>query len=222
MFDSESSLDGEPQRITALKPSPRKTDAWIVKVEGKSVGVISQRAAADLGLVVGLAWDEDWQRKLDHAAQEDKAFADAMRRLTRRALSRSDLDRKLKDKGFDASVRERVLHRLEQAGYLDDAAYARALAEELTRYKAAGPKLVKQKLWQKGLNAKLIEQAVAEAGGDHDAQVQQATQAAEKKLRTLARYDETTQRRRLYSFLARRGFDADVIDQAMRRATESS
>jgi regulatory protein len=40
--------------------------------------------------------------------------------------------------------------------------------------------------------------------------------AAAKKLRTLSRLDEPTRRRRLYAFLARRGFDGDDIQRVLR------
>ena len=39
--------------------------------------------------------------------------------------------------------------------------------------------------------------------------------AAEKKWKSLARFDDFTRRRRLYAFLARRGFDPDEIRSVM-------
>jgi SOS response regulatory protein OraA/RecX len=44
---------------------------------------------------------------------------------------------------------------------------------------------------------------------------------ARKKLRTLGKVDEATRKRRLYSFLARRGYDIDDIARTVRElATE--
>ena len=39
---------------------------------------------------------------------------------------------------------------------------------------------------------------------------------ARKKLKSLARFDSTVQRRRLYAFLARRGYDSDDIARTIR------
>jgi len=59
-----------------------------------------------------------------------------------------------------------------------------------------------------------VAETFAEENVDEKATIEQA---ALKKMRTLAKLDQPTQRRRLYSFLARRGYDADDINQVVTR-----
>jgi len=54
----------------------------------------------------------------------------------------------------------------------------------------------------------------AEEGVDEMAGIERI---ARKKLKTLAKLDSSTQRRRLYAFLARRGYDGDDISNVIRR-----
>jgi regulatory protein len=59
----------------------------------------------------------------------------------------------------------------------------------------------------------------------HDEEVDEAAiieRVAQKKLRTLRGLDEETQRRRLFSYLARRGYDVEDVRVAVRSALGSS
>ena len=112
-------------------------------------------------------------------------------------------------------MRERVLDRLESLKLLDDEAFGRmVIRSELSR-KAAGPRLLSQKLWQKGIDRKLAERLIAEAVRPGD-QTEEATELARRRLRTMARLDPAARKRRLYGLLARRGFGPDTIDAVMR------
>lgn len=207
--------------ITELKPSAKRPDAVIVKVDGKAAVTVSMRHAADLGLGEGVLWTEQLAAEVERAALIDKAIRAAMNRLAKRPSSRRDMDAKLNKLGYESDVRAATLDYLENLNYIDDVAYAKALVEEMLRLKPAGPRLLKQKLWQKGISGKLAETAVAEAiqRAEQDdtttSQRDHARTVAEKKLRTLGRYDEATKKRRVYSLLARRGFDHEVIDSVM-------
>ena len=144
----------------------------------------------------------------------DKALQQALNRLNRRAMSRHDLDFKLKKLGYEQSVRQSVLDRLTEMGCLDDRAYGRALIDATMRLKPAGPQLLRQKLFQKGIDRSLIEKLVGEATDAQDL-APGAVELARKKLRTMQRLDIQTRKRRLYGLLARRGFNPDTISSVM-------
>ena len=52
-----------------------------------------------------------------------------------------------------------------------------------------------------------------EEGVDEDASIERV---ARKKLRMLTKVDDATRKRRLYGFLARRGYDGDDITRVLR------
>ncbi len=218
-------MPGEMQ-ITAIRPTQRDVNRATVRVgspgrAGKVVATLNQSAVQALGLKVGMPWDEALAERVAEAKTSDKAFRDASNRLARRAMSRGMLDEKLRGLGHDEAVRAEALERLEKLGLLDDEGFGRALIREATRSRPAGPRLLRQKLFQKRLNAKLIDRLIAEheaaqqARDDPDAE---AVEFAVKRAATLRRFDAATRRRRLYGQLARRGFNSDTIERAMNAA----
>jgi regulatory protein len=58
----------------------------------------------------------------------------------------------------------------------------------------------------------LADQAIAEVFADHGIdESEQAREAAARKLRTLSKLEPQVAKRRLYGFLARKGFGAEAI-----------
>ena len=111
---------------------------------------------------------------------------------------------------------ERVIAKLRDLGLVDDADFAR----QLTRSKlSAGTsrRRVHQELFKRGVSREVadaaVEQVTEDEGLDDDASIERV---ARKKWRTLAELDTVTRRRRLYGFLARRGFDADDVSRMVR------
>ncbi len=209
--------------ISALRPTNRDPRRFTVKVDGKAMGTLSQKLIKDLGLVIGSPWTAELDARMADAVVYDKAFRMATRRLARRAMSSGMVRDKLREVGrrkpgdtpFPPEIIDQVLDRLTQLDLLDDETYGQALIRELTRGKPAGPMLLRQKLYAKGLDRNLIDRLVADATSDPEAQADGATQFARKKIRPLAHLDTQTVKRRLYGQLARRGFAPDAIRAAM-------
>lgn len=206
---------GDTPRITALRPTQRDPNRSTVKVDGKAVGTLSNKLIEELGLTVTTAWTDTLAQQLAEALLYDKAFRAATRRLARRAMSRGMIRRKLRELDHPPDVIEKVLDRLDELGLIDDRAFGEALIREQTRGKPAGPMLLKQKLFAKGLDAKLIDELVRDATDDPDQQRDVATDFARKKLRSMQHLPADAQKRRLYGQLARRGFTPDAIRDAM-------
>ncbi len=203
--------------ITALAPTKRDPSRITIKVNGKAVATMVRARIEELALHEGMAWDDALAQRVQQAAAVDKAMRDAMTRLSRRMLSSGDMRRKLRQRDHDAPVIDEALERLEALDLIDDEAFGRALIAETLRRKPAGPKLLRSKLMQKGLDRELIDRLLAELTPVGDDAVHGAVELIEKKLRSMGNLDENTRKRRLWGMLARRGFEADVIEQAMRQ-----
>ncbi len=207
----------ELAHITGIVASNRDGRRVVVKVDGKATARLSIEQVAALGLAAGMAWDAALAGRVAEAAAYDKAMQDALRRLNRRAMSRGDLDRKLRQLEHEPAIRQRVLERLAELSLLDDEAFGRALIRETTARRAAGPRLLGQKLRRKGLDRQLIDRLLAELregqGADPAAG---AIELARKRLASMQRLDAATRKRRLYGLLSRRGFEPPVIDTVMR------
>ncbi len=200
--------------ITAIKPTQRNPKRVTIRIGRKGVATLPMSKVEDLGLAVGQTWDDALAQRVAQAGVYDKALRQAMNRLNRRAMSRRDLDKKLQGLEYEQPVREQVLDRLTEMKFLDDEAYARALIDATLRRKPAGPQLLRQKLYQKGIDRSLIEKLVGEATDAQDL-APDAADLARKKLRSMQRLDIETRKRRLYGLLARRGFNPDTISSVM-------
>jgi regulatory protein len=128
----------------------------------------------------------------------------------------AELRRLLIKKGEPEGDVDAAITRLVSAGILDDANFAR----QLTRSKAIGAGLsrrrIGQELAKRGVSREISDQAIddvfEEESIDEGASIERV---AKKKLRMLTRVDEGTRRRRLYGYLARRGYDSDDIRRVL-------
>jgi len=201
--------------ISAIIPAHRHPGRFELVVEGKTLAVLSLQAVEELQLAVGrsVAGLED---RIALEAARLKVYDRALNMLGTRARSSTELARLLVRKGEEKAHVDWAVGRLLEIGLLDDAAFA----ESFTRAKVLGAKQsrrrVQQDLSRKGVARSVsdaaIETVFEEEGVDQREIVEEA---ARKKLRSLRALDPAVRRRRLYGFLARRGYDADDIRAAM-------
>ena len=93
----------------------------------------------------------------------EQARQKAWRLLQIRPHSERELRNKLRDRGFQPEVLDDVFEELKRYRYLDDAAYAIQTARHLAVDRLLGNRRIVFYLREKGLNAELIAEAVAEA-----------------------------------------------------------
>jgi len=140
----------------------------------------------------------------------------ALNMLAFRGRSTAELRRQLLKKGEQADEVERVIARLTEQRLLNDTDFARQYARlKLTAAGSSRFRII-QELGRKGIAKPMAEEAIEnlkEAEGIDASE--SISRVAEKKWKTLARLDGQTARRRLYAFLARRGFNPDEIRAAM-------
>jgi regulatory protein len=137
----------------------------------------------------------------------------ALRQLTVRARSRTELGRALARKRVPDEVAATVLDRLEEVGLIDDAVFARDWLEAGARRQKSRRALLLE-LGEKGVDRDVVDAAVAELDGDRDYTI--ARGFAERKAASLAGLDPQVRYRRLAGALARRGFPASVVSQVTR------
>lgn len=142
----------------------------------------------------------------------------ALRLLERRRRTRFDLERRLRDKGCEPALIALVLDRLATVGLVDDVEYARAFLNERWGRRAAGWRRIVGELRKRGITADDIETARATFEAERGAadEVTAARRAIVQAARRYASLEPRVRHQRLYALLVRRGFDGDVIQQALR------
>src|SRR4051812_6373820 len=108
------------------------------------------------------------------------------------------------------------MERLNASRLLDDTKFAAEYARQKLVVGGSSSRRVQQELQKKGIGREQAKEAVIfiaeEESVDEGAS---AEKAARKKFKSLARLEPEVQRRRLFSFLARRGFDLDDVKRAV-------
>ena len=197
--------------ISGIVPTTRPAGRFAVLVDGREIAVLSLEAIERLRLAVGRSL-EGLEDAVALEARRLHTYDRALNLLAVRARSSSELARALVRKGEERPHVDWAVARLIEQGLLDDAAFARSFA----RAKVVGGKQsrrrVQQELARKGVSRTLSNDAIdtvfEEEAVDQRAIVEEA---ARKKLRSLTGLDPVVQRRRLYGYLARRGYEIDDI-----------
>ncbi len=209
-----------PGVVTALAPAPRRPGRWEVDVDGHTVGSVSLDLVERLALRVGREIDDSVAAQLGAGVDEVAVYDRALNMLAARGRSSRDLRTRLVRAGALPAHVDAALARLEEAGLVDDAAYARQVARSRVATRGDSRRRVAQALAQAGVARDTAAEAVAEVfteeSVDEDALVEQA---ARKRLRTLVGLEPAVQRRRLYGYLARRGHDGASIARVLGQLT---
>src|SRR6478735_8809592 len=202
--------------ITQITEHPHKPGRYVIDVDGREFATVTADALAATKASVGIVVDDRLAAHLREANELTAAYDRALSLLAFRARSARDLQRRLEQKGVTRERAERVIAKLRDLGLVDDADFAR----QLTRSKlsaGASRRRVHQELFKRGVSREVADEAVdqvAEEDGLSDAE--SIERIARKKWRTLGGLDEPTRRRRLFAFLARRGFDSDDVSRVVR------
>ena len=185
-------------------------------VDGHERATLSLEAIERLRLAIGTVVDDRMGAALDREAAVLATYDRAINMLAARARSSVELRRLLVRKGEPAEYVAVAIERLVAAGLLDDASFARQFARSKALGAGLSRRRLQQELARKGVARELsddaIEEVLDEEGIDDSASIERV---ARKKLRTLSKLDAPTQRRRLYAFLARRGYTPDEIRDAL-------
>lgn len=153
--------------------------------------------------------------------------------LSYRARTRTELKRRLRQKGFTPEAIDLCLDRLQERGFLDDQAVAAAFVRDRLRHRPRGRRRLSSELRAKGVPTELanstIEQVFKDEAVDDSALAKGVVEAWLRRqnqdvLDALADEGRSPERekarRRLYGHLTRRGFGGTPLQEAMADAAE--
>lgn len=157
----------------------------------------------------------------------------ALNLISYRARTRTELRRRLRQKGFPPTRIDPCLDRLQEKGIIDDRAVAEAFVRDRLRHRPKGAAALTSELRAKGVASDLAGRAIARVFDDEEvSDVGLAREVAEMwaarqgdgLLMALASGSRTPERdrakRRLTNYLTRRGFRGDALSAGMERALQ--
>jgi regulatory protein len=144
-----------------------------------------------------------------------KAYERAIRFLSFRPRSTTEVRRSLIEAEVDPEAVEATLTRLTEQGYLNDDEFARYWVENRQRFRPKGEQALRQELRRAGVEKETIDESLA--GLDSSEAAYAAGKPRAERLSLLAETDPAAFRRKLSDFLLRRGFGYDVVKETVRR-----
>jgi regulatory protein len=203
--------------VTQITEHPRKPGRYVIDVDGREFATVTADALSASKARIGVVVDDVLAAFLGEANELTAAYDRALNLLASRARSSRELHRRLVQKGVTAERADRVIAKLRDAGLIDDADFARQLSRSKLLL-GVSRRRVHQELFKRGVAREVADAAVGEVADEEGlSDADSIERVARKKWRTLIDLDEPTRRRRLFAFLARRGFGSDDISRVVRR-----
>ncbi len=170
--------------------------------------------ALSMGIKAGRVLTPRETENLIMESQFGKARSKALDILSRKNITRHDLEAKLKE-DYDISVAVQVIAEMEDMGYIDDYAYTLLFLESASA-KLWGRKKIEYELSLKGVDRNIIEDAMAEFA------LPSAEEIAEYIRVKYPDEDmsDTRTRQRVMRFFMSRGFDYSEINEAIKISKE--
>ncbi len=194
--------------ITGAKERRGRTG---VCVDGEFWAELDSGVAIESGLREGAAFSWEELGRVRVAGERPLAMTRALNLLGYRARSEGELRERLSRHGYAPETVEAVIGRLGELAYLDDEEFARQRAQEKAR--KYGPRRVSADLMKSGVGRDLASRAVAE-------EFEGRSELADARSAAARRYNgggSEAEARRVYGFLARRGYSAGVCAEVAKQ-----
>jgi regulatory protein len=144
--------------------------------------------------------------------QLEEAKHQLIRLLRYRPRSSLEARTHLRERGYSSRTIQEVLAWAQEAGLLDDRAFARLWVADRMERRPSGRVLLERELREKGISAEIIEEALAEAGLDEEALARELSVERAERYRHLS---EEECRARVFAFLRRRGFSSRISSKVV-------
>lgn len=192
------------RKITAIEAQKKRSNRVNVYLDGEFAFGLERITAA--WLRVGQELDEKKIEELQAGDARERALQQALRFLSYRARSESEIRKNLRKHEIPEPVIEETLERLRRDGLANDDQFAQAWVENRSTFRPRSRRMMALELRQKGLDEESVSSALADV--DDEAL---AYEAAQKRANRLSGLEWSEFRTKLSGFLARRGFPYSVI-----------
>ena len=198
-------------RVTAIRKQRREGRVNLY-LNGRFALALTLDAIAVAGLRSGDEISDETLRSLRRDAAGADATAAALRLLSYRPRSETELRQRLARRGAPADLVDGAISRLRELGLVDDAAFARTWVDGRSRLSPRSKRLLRRELQAKGIDSEAAREAL-EPLDDEDT----ALRAAERRADAMRGLPYPEFRRRLGDFLRRRGFDPATVRRTAER-----
>jgi regulatory protein len=156
---------------------------------------------------------------LENEKIRQKAVNNAYCLIRSRPRSEYEMRDRLKRKGYESGIIDDVISGLKKAGEIDDAKFAKLWVESRINFNPMGEMVLRQELKKKGVSDAIINATLEECLKTYD-EYSVALSMGREQFDRFAKLDKRKAMKRLYDFLARRGFKFDIIERVINSITK--
>ena len=198
--------------ITALKPqkSRKRVNVYL---DGKFSFGIDLENFLKLGLKVEKELSEKEIKEIVKKAEFKKTCDKLIRFTTLRPRSKREINNWLRKYKVHESIHKELFSKLKRLELVNDEKFAVWWVEQRTSFRPRGKRALEAELRQKGIDRKFIIKALNKVKID---EVKIARELLKKKKYRWERLDKSKAREKMTGFLARKGFDWDVIKKVIK------
>ena len=193
--------------ITKISPAVKTEGRYNVFVDGKYSFSLDEVQLAAVTIKKGDELDEQQLDQLKSESSFGKNYIRALDLVSRRPRSQREIRDYAFRKQWTKANTDRVIDRLLERGYLDDAKFAEIFVRSRANLRNYSTRRMKLELQKKGISSDIIDQVLSESD-DFDENVALKNLIAKKQ----NRYDDE---QKLIAYLARQGFNYDSIRMAL-------
>ncbi len=203
-------------KITEIEYQKNNKEKVNIFVDGEYLFSLSVNGVAKNMLYKDKELTEDEINEMKIDDEKEISYQYALKRIAEKMYSRKELKDKLLKKGFLEDSVEFALDKAASYGYLDDSYYTKCFIEQRAIPNKWGVNIIKQKLYQKGIDKELIESSLSEYFKE-DTSKDNCYELCLKKFRSLNinSLEDRKNVDKIYRFLISRGYSYDEINTSI-------
>ena len=194
------------KKITALKAQKKNRNRVNVYLDGEFAFGLSRIVAGWLHISQELTDEKIVNLQVED--EQEIAYQRSIRFSGHRMRSNSEITQYLERQGTSEVNIESAIKRLKSNGFLNDKHFARMWVDNRNEFRPRSHRMLFSELRKKGIHPDIINQVLEDTLSDEEL----ALLAAEKQERKYRNLEWQDYRRKLSSYLARRGFSYAIIN----------
>jgi regulatory protein len=201
-------------KIINLQLKFGKVERFVVTLEDGQELVFTPESVAQFGITPSKEFSENEFLEILKLDGIRQAKDQAMRLLALRPHSRSELIRKMRERGYRMEVIEPALDELEKLNLVNDEDFVKAFIQNELRLRPVGRMLLRQKLLERGVVPDVFEPLLKDLY-TAEQEIQTARQLSEKFQRTHSEENKRKSKEKLVRFLQGKGFSWEQIREVI-------
>ncbi|OTO20137.1 hypothetical protein A5875_001486 [Enterococcus sp. 3H8_DIV0648] len=194
--------------LTVVKVSQGRGPFYKVEFSNGEKLRLSEDTVVRHRLLKGQELDEKTLDEIKQESKEDMGFQLALNYLSYQLRTEKEIRTYLKDNEIESVDRHKIVERLKELNLVNDLVYGESYIRTQMRLGDKGPRVLQQKLKQKGLQDNDIQQALYLYEADEQFNV--ALHTAKKALRKFHHSSQREVQQKLQQLLMTKGFNSDI------------